>query len=100
MEPDHELETAADGGPLNVGRWAMESPPPRATACYGGTHGGTSRWLPDEGVVLTRDDLERSFLDLRALIGKTDAFDANLAHAVDIAVTITRALERASGGER
>lgn len=56
-------------------------------------------WIPDEGVVLTRNDLERVFLDLRALIDGTDVLDVNRAHAVDIAVTITRALETASGGE-
>jgi hypothetical protein len=27
------------------------------------------QWLPDDGVVLTRGDLECIFLDLRALIG-------------------------------
>ena len=56
-------------------------------------------WLPDGGVVLTRRDLERIFLDLRALINGTDALDPNRAHAVDIAVTLTQALERNSGGE-
>jgi len=56
-------------------------------------------WLPDDGVVLTRIDLERIFVSLRALIDGTDALDANRAHAVDIAITITRALERGSGGE-
>lgn len=56
-------------------------------------------WLPDNGVVLTRRDLERIFIDLRALIDGTVALEANRAHAVDIAVTITQALERNSGGE-
>ena len=56
-------------------------------------------WLPDDGVVLTRNDLERIFVSLRALIDGTDALDANRAHAVDIAITITHALERGSGGE-
>lgn len=55
-------------------------------------------WLPDEGVVLTRSDLERILIDLRALIDGTDSLDPNRAHAVDIAVTITRALERGNGG--
>jgi hypothetical protein len=54
-------------------------------------------WLPEDGVVLTRRDLERVFLDLRALIDGTDPLDANRAHAVDIAVTITQALERPGG---
>jgi hypothetical protein len=32
------------------------------------------------------------------LLDGTDALDANRAHAVDIAVTITQALERGSAG--
>ena len=55
--------------------------------------------LPDDAVALSRGELERIFLDLRALIDGTDPLDANRAHAVDIAVTITRALERNSGGD-
>ena len=47
-------------------------------------------WLPEDGVVLTRGDLERIFLDLRALIDGTGK--------LDIAVTIARALEREGGG--
>ena len=54
-------------------------------------------WLPEDGVVLTRADLEQIFEDPRALIAGTDELDPNRAFAVDIAVTITRALERASG---
>lgn len=46
-------------------------------------------WLPDEGVVLTRADLERIFVALRALISGTAQLEPNRAHAVDIAVTIT-----------
>ncbi len=49
-------------------------------------------------IVLTPRDLERILIDLRALIDGTDALDANRAHAVDIAITITPALERGSGG--
>ncbi|MCA9604948.1 MAG: hypothetical protein KC619_05115 [Myxococcales bacterium] len=52
-------------------------------------------WLPDDGVVLTRDDLARVFVALRALIDGAAALDANRAHAVEIAVVVTRALERA-----
>jgi hypothetical protein len=55
-------------------------------------------WLPDDGVALTRFDLERIFRDLRALINGTVALDANRAHAVDIAVVLTQALERERGG--
>jgi hypothetical protein len=55
-------------------------------------------WLPDDGVALTRGDLERIFSDLRALIDGTTKLEANRAHAVDIAVTIARALEREDGG--
>lgn len=54
-------------------------------------------WLPVDGVVLTRADLERIFVDLRALIDVTEALDANRAHVMDIAITITHALER--GGD-
>ena len=50
-------------------------------------------WLPDEGVVLTKSDLERIFVALRALISGTAQLEPNRAHAVDIAVTITQALE-------
>lgn len=55
-------------------------------------------WLPTDGVVLTRDDLERIFIDLRALIPGTDQFEPNRSFAVDIAVAITHAVERESGG--
>ena len=49
--------------------------------------------------MLTRTDLERIFIDPRALIRGTDEFEANRAHAVDIALAITHALERDSGDE-
>ena len=49
-------------------------------------------WLPDEGVVLTKADLERVFVALRALVSGTGELEPNRAHAVEIAVTITRAL--------
>jgi hypothetical protein len=55
-------------------------------------------WLPEEGVVLTRADLERIFGDIRALVVGIDALDPNRAYAVDIAVTISQAIERDSGG--
>jgi hypothetical protein len=56
-------------------------------------------WLPDDGVVLTRRDLERIFVSLRALIDGTTRLEMNRAHAVDIAVTIADALEREIGGK-
>jgi hypothetical protein len=56
-------------------------------------------WLPEEGVLLSRSDLERIFVDLRALIGGTDVVDPNQAYAVDIAIAITHAIERERGGE-
>jgi hypothetical protein len=56
-------------------------------------------WLPDEGVVLTKVDLERIFVALRALIAGTAQLEPNRAHAVDIAVTIARALERNHGDD-
>jgi hypothetical protein len=51
-------------------------------------------WLPEDGVVLTRVDLERIFAALRALVDGTDSVEANRSHVVDIAVTIGNALER------
>jgi hypothetical protein len=56
-------------------------------------------WLPEEGVVLTKADLNRIFVALRALISGTAQLEPNRAHAVDIAVTITRALERNYGDD-
>ena len=61
---------------------------------------GDLDWLPDDGVVLTRADLERLFIDLRALITGTAELDANRAHAVDIAVTLAQALERNLGEDQ
>ena len=55
-------------------------------------------WLPDDGVALSRVDLERIFEALRALIRGTDEFEPNRAFAVEIAVTISEALERGTGG--
>ena len=72
-------------------------------ACYGVLRfrpmANGLEWLPDDGVVLTRDDLATIFEDLRALIAGTEEFEPNRAFAVDIAVTIARALERDSGDE-
>jgi hypothetical protein len=51
-------------------------------------------WLPEDGVVLTRTDLAGIFVALRALIDGTEPLEVNRSHAVDIAVTITHALER------
>ena len=58
-----------------------------------------SNGLPSDGVVLTRSDLERIVRSRRALIAGTDELDPSRSHAVDIAVAITQALERDSGGE-
>ena len=72
-------------------------------ACYGvlrfGLMADGLEWLPEDGVVLTRDDLATTFEDLRSLIAGTEEFEPNRAHAVDIAVTIARALERDSGDD-
>jgi hypothetical protein len=59
-------------------------------------------WIgyPVDRVVLTRADLERVFVALRALIVGTGEVDPNRAVAVDLAVTITRAIERGHGGEQ
>ena len=54
-------------------------------------------WLPEDGVVLTRADLERIFVDLRALIAGTGPVDPNRSFAVDIAIAIAHAIERGSG---
>ncbi len=54
-------------------------------------------WLPEDGVVLTRADLERVFIDLRALVGGTARLDPNRAYAVDLAVVISQAIERTVG---
>jgi hypothetical protein len=56
-------------------------------------------WLPEDGVVLTRADLERIFINLRALVTGTDSMDPNRSFAVDIAIAITNAIERESGGQ-
>ena len=56
-------------------------------------------WLPEHGVVLTRADIERTSIDLRALVGGTDPVDPNRSFAVDIAIAITQAIERESEGE-
>ena len=34
-------------------------------------------WLPEDGVVLIRADLERTFINLRALVSGTDPMDPN-----------------------
>jgi hypothetical protein len=56
-------------------------------------------WLPEDGVVLTRSDLERIFMDLRALVSGTDKLEPNRSFVVDIAVAITPAIERETGGQ-
>ena len=56
-------------------------------------------WLPEDGVVLTRAELERIFMNLRALIAGTGRVDPIRSFAVDIAIAITHAIERESGGE-
>ena len=56
-------------------------------------------WLPEDGVALSRGDLERIFVDLRALIRGTQTIDPNRSFAVDIAVDITNAIERERGNE-
>lgn len=70
---------------------------PAVLQCH--TVAGDLDWLPEDGVVLTRADLERIFIDLRALISGTDQLDPNRSFAVDIAVAITHAIERERGGQ-
>lgn len=74
--------------------------PGHVPLCYVGTRWQDGLdWLPDEGIVLTKADLERIFVALRALISGTAQLEPNRAHAVDIALTITRALERNYGDD-
>ena len=51
-------------------------------------------WLPDDGVALSRVDLERIMRALRALIDVTDPLEVNRLHVVEIAVTIAEAMDR------
>jgi hypothetical protein len=68
--------------------------------CYVGTQWQTaSSGCLTKGVVLTKSDLERIFVALRAPISGTAQLEPNRAHAVDIAATITRALERNYGDD-
>jgi hypothetical protein len=55
-------------------------------------------WLPEDGVTLSRVDLERIFIALRALVANTEPFDPNRSHVVEIAATVSEAIERDSGG--
>jgi hypothetical protein len=50
-------------------------------------------------VVLTRADLERVFINLRAIVPGTDPVEPNRSFVVDIAIAITNAIERESGGK-
>lgn len=74
----------------------VRSPTGRITVSHGGRR---SRLASGDGAVLTRADLERIFIDLRALISGTDQLDPNRSFAVDIAVAITHAIERERGGQ-
>jgi hypothetical protein len=56
-------------------------------------------WLPEEGAVITRADLERIFINLRALIAGTDRLDPNRSFAVDVVIAVTHAIERREEGE-
>ena len=51
-------------------------------------------WLPDDGVALSRGDLERIMRALRALIDATDPLEVSRLHVVEIAVTIAEAMDR------
>jgi hypothetical protein len=55
-------------------------------------------WLPEDGVALTKADLSRIFINLRALISGTDPMEPNRAFAVDIANTIAQAIEHDEEG--
>ncbi len=81
------------------GPYRRERPIPVANVLHWHTMAAGLDWLPDDGVLLTREDLERIFVALRALISGTAQLEPNRAYAVDIAVTITRALERNFGDD-
>lgn len=55
-------------------------------------------WLPAEGVHLTREQLARLSIALRALIDGTDVLEPNKSHAISIAYVIRDAM-RHKGGE-
>ena len=82
-----------------VGREVTRPPVDRPFVLHCHTMAEGLDWLPEDGVVLTRADLERIFIDLRALISGTDQLDPNRSFAVDIAIAITHAIERESGGQ-
>ena len=54
-------------------------------------------WLPKDGVVLTRADLERVFIDPRALVGLPTDSTRTVPTPVDLAVVISQAIERTVG---
>lgn len=60
------------------------------------SHGEGFDWVPHDGVLLSREDVVRMFIDLRALVDGTDALEANRAYVVDIATVLARALEGGS----
>jgi len=55
-------------------------------------------WLPEDSVTSIRADLERVFVALRALVTGTEPLDPNRSHVVEIAITISEAMERDTGG--
>lgn len=58
------------------------------------SHSDDLGWLPPDGVQLTRGDLVRILVALRALIDGTDPIEANRSHIVEIAHTIGEAMDR------
>ena len=57
-------------------------------------HSEGPSWLPEDGVSLTRRELERIMIALRALVDGTEPLEANRSHVVEIAFIITRAMDR------
>ncbi|HNJ98521.1 MAG TPA: hypothetical protein PLV13_10365 [Ilumatobacteraceae bacterium] len=57
------------------------------------SHNGQFDWVPAGGVWLSREDVIRIFIDLRALIVGTEALEPNRAFVVDIATVLALAME-------
>lgn len=82
------------------GRYRRERAIPVTSHCVTLAHDGRRPGLVClTRVVLTRADPGADLVALRALISGTAHLEPNRAHAVDIAVTITRALERNYGDD-
>ena len=50
-------------------------------------------WVPADGLWLSREEVIRVFVNLRALISGTETLEPNRAFAVDIATVLAAAME-------